>query len=397
VLPSPSQKTSQGKRAFYPALDGFRAIAFLAVFLHHYMHLAWGWSGVDLFFVLSGFLITGILFDARHESNRFRNFYVRRTLRIFPLYYGVMAALLITYPVLQWQWSWKWIVWPLYAGNFARFVHPYADASPLQRLADFQPLGTFHGLHVPLALGHFWSLCVEEQFYLLWPCIVFTIRDRIRLIWICAASLIVCLCMRILGQHILPQWMLDNGVLNRATPFRCDALLVGGLIALLLRGPGAERLLGASRKAVWPAILIAVVVIAGMCGGHVFRPSYPYPEWTFTYGLSALDILGALIVLTAIQPDSLLARSLNWSPLRWLGQISYGAYVLHDIPHPIFNWLGTHLSKGYGAEISAFMAFVFTLAAAWLSFRFYESRFLVLKERFAARGRPREAIAQSAR
>jgi peptidoglycan/LPS O-acetylase OafA/YrhL len=81
------------KRAFYPALDGLRAVAFLMVFFHHYMRLPWGWSGVDFFFVLSGFLITGILFDTRHDFHRFRNFYVRRTLRIFPLYYGIILGM----------------------------------------------------------------------------------------------------------------------------------------------------------------------------------------------------------------------------------------------------------------------------------------------------------------
>src|SRR4051812_33973991 len=77
--------TQPENRAFYPALDGIRAIAFLMVFGQHYLMLPWGWSGVDLFFVLSGFLITGILFDTRNDRHRVRNFYVRRTLRIMPL------------------------------------------------------------------------------------------------------------------------------------------------------------------------------------------------------------------------------------------------------------------------------------------------------------------------
>ena len=370
---------------FYPALDGFRAVAFLMVFLHHYLSLPWGWSGVDLFFVLSGFLITGILYDCRFGSNRFRNFYLRRTLRIFPVYYGIMACLLITYPVLHWRWSRKWIVWPLYIGNFARFVHPYGDPSPLQRLADFQPVGTLHGLHLSLALGHFWSLCVEEQFYLLWPCVVFLIRNRVRLIWICAGSLPLCLGLRLVGQHVLPVWMLQNGVLNRATPFRFDALLLGGLIALVYRGPGAAKLLRISRMLLPIALLIALIVVVAIPGGHVLRNPYPYPEWIFTFGLSALDILGALLVLTAIQPDAILSRLLSWPPLRWLGRISYGAYVLHDIPHPVFNWVGTHISQSYGTYFTAMLAFGFTLVAAGLSFRFYERWFLALKDRLAAR------------
>jgi peptidoglycan/LPS O-acetylase OafA/YrhL len=97
-------------RLFYPALDGMRAIAFLLVFGQHYLQIPWGWAGVDLFFVLSGFLITGILFDSRDDPFRVRNFYVRRTLRIFPLYYGIMLALLVLQPFAHWQWNWRWMV-----------------------------------------------------------------------------------------------------------------------------------------------------------------------------------------------------------------------------------------------------------------------------------------------
>jgi hypothetical protein len=105
----------------YPALDGMRAIAFLMVFAQHYYFAPWGWMGVDLFFVLSGFLITGILFDTRHDSHRVRNFYIRRTLRIFPLYYGIMLALLALQPLAHWNWD---LVWPSYVGNYARSVSP---------------------------------------------------------------------------------------------------------------------------------------------------------------------------------------------------------------------------------------------------------------------------------
>lgn len=135
------------------------------VFCHHYLGLPWGWSGVDLFFVLSGFLITGILFDTRDDQHRVRNFYLRRTLRIFPLYYGIMLVILVSWPLLHWQVNWHWWVWPAYVGNYARFLHPYLPDGPFQRLVDFQPVTLIAGKHVPIFLGHFWSLCVEEQFY----------------------------------------------------------------------------------------------------------------------------------------------------------------------------------------------------------------------------------------
>ena len=355
------------------------------VFLHHYEQLPWGWGGVDLFFVLSGFLITGILFDARNGNHPFRNFYLRRTLRIFPLYYAIILGLLLTCPILHWQMTWGWLVWPAYIGNFARYFHPYPDFSPFQRLADFQPIGTMLSIHVPLALGHFWSLCLEEQFYLFWPCVVFSVRDRRKLNWICALSIPICLAMRLAGQHFLPGWMVANGVLNRATPLRLDALLMGGLVALTLRGPLADLLLRAARSALPWALGIAIVVVFGISQGHIFRVAYPYPDWTLTFGLTALEILGALLILTAIQPTSLLYRVLNLEPLRWLGRISYGAYVLHEIPHPILAWLGTRISSRFGVQITAVMALAFTLVSAWLSFRYFESWFLKIKDRFTIR------------
>jgi len=360
-----SLATKPENHAFYPALDGLRAVAFLMVFFHHYMGTPWGWGGVDFFFVLSGFLITGILFDTRNGSHRFRNFYVRRTLRIFPLYYGIMLVLVLTYPLFHWRWSWQWLVWPAYIGNFARFVDPYLE-------------GSFRGLHLPLALGHFWSLCVEEQFYLIWPCVVFAVRNRVRLSWICALSLPICLGLRLAGQHA---WGLDKGVLYRATPFRVDALLIGGLIALLVRGPHANFMRTVSRIAFPVAMLLALVGVVVIPRGHIFRNPYPYPDWSFTFGLSGLDILAALLILVAIQSGSLACRILSPAPLRWLGRISYGAYVLHDIPHPIFNWIGAHLAPAYGTEVSTLVAFVFTLLFAWLSSRYFESWFLGLKER----------------
>ncbi len=383
-----TEHTMPENRAFFPALDGLRAVAFMMVFLQHYLQLPWGWTGVDLFFVLSGFLITGILFDTRTDAHRVRNFYVRRTLRIFPLYYGILITLLLTTPLFHWQWSWHWLVWVAYVGNFARFVHPYLEQSPLQRLADFQPFGTFGHVRGLLYLGHFWSLCVEEQFYLIWPWVVFSIRDRKKLLFICALLFPICLGLRVAGQQLLPQWMLRGEVLYRATPFRLDALLLGGLIALWLRGPRAEALLRAARIALPIALVIAAAGYLVLSRGRIYPVPYPYPSWKFTWGLSAFDVLSALLILVAIQPSSMLYRFLKLRPLRWLGRVSYGAYVLlHDIPHAAYLAIATRIVHTHVASITAGIALSSTLLLAWLSFRFFESPFLELKEGWTVRER----------
>ena len=118
-------------KAYYPALDGLRALAILMVFHFHYTAFYavrspfshWGWVGVDFFFVLSGFLITGILYDSRGRRHAYRDFAFRRILRIFPLYYAVWLLVLLTAPLLHWKWPVLGWTWPLYLGNFAQFVH----------------------------------------------------------------------------------------------------------------------------------------------------------------------------------------------------------------------------------------------------------------------------------
>ncbi len=391
--------TKPENRAFYPALDGLRAVAFLMVFFHHYVQLPWGWGGVDLFFVLSGFLITGILFDSRDDLHRVRNFYVRRTLRIFPLYYAIMLAILITSPVAHWRWNWNWLVWFAYMGNYARYIHPYNFGDPLQRLADFHLAGCIGHHCETFYLGHFWSLCVEEQFYLVWPWLVFWIRDRRKLIWVCAATLPVCLVMRLMGEQFLPGWMLDNDILYRATPFRLDALLIGGLVALVLRGEYGKVTLRVARIALPIALSLTLVWLVFTPTGHLWQRPYSYPGWKLTWGLGGLDVLSALLILVAVQPGSFVFKALNIRPMRWIGRLSYGAYILHDIPHVLYTevaakvvntieggrHVGDHLMQYQATVLAAVIALASTFVLAWLSFRFLESPFLDMKERWTMR------------
>ncbi|HLL88149.1 MAG TPA: acyltransferase, partial [Tepidisphaeraceae bacterium] len=182
-------------RTHYPALDGLRGLAILLVMVSHYVAPPagggrWGlvfrraadagWVGVDLFFALSGFLITGILLDAKGKPGFFRNFFARRTLRVFPLYYGVLFVVCVLLPALgllklgvplSQRWLW------LYATNLF----------PLLRSAD--GAGFFFPNSWDLQFGHFWSLAVEEHFYLAWPLVVYALGRR-PLMVTCAALMV---------------------------------------------------------------------------------------------------------------------------------------------------------------------------------------------------------------
>jgi peptidoglycan/LPS O-acetylase OafA/YrhL len=348
------------------------------VFAQHYLNLPWGWAGVDVFFVLSGFLITGILYDSRDQPNRVSNFYIRRTLRIFPLYYGLMVLLVISYPLFRWQWNWTWLVWPAYLGNFARGIHPFTTGSALEMLSDFQPASaTVRGFR--LFLGHFWSLCVEEQFYLIWPWIVFRIRDRRRLISICIACVVICTLMRVAGARLLPQYMLDQEVLYRWTPFRVDALLLGGLVALIRRGPTSRRMLRAARI-VFPVLLSILVIYLAV---ENWNGQQDTPAWAATWGIVFIDWFSACLIVMALEPNSITFRVFNHRALRWIGRISYGAYVYHDIFHLEIMAVVSNLTS-HVEYVTAAVALAFTLVVAWASFRWFETPFIRLKERWTS-------------
>ncbi len=383
-LPPPENKR------FYPALDGLRAIAVLMVFYHHYLDhpviLNWGWAGVDVFFVLSGFLITGILYDTRNAAHRFRNFYVRRTLRIFPLYYAVLLVALLLTPVFHWVWHPVWYLWPIYLGNFGRFIwlHDYQTNSVvmdhlLSSDRQFDPPLVFF-------LGHFWSLCVEEQFYLVWPFFVFLIKDRVKLRNICVAIFFLVFLARIACVLYVPKDLIEAGFIERFTPLRVDALLLGGFVALCLRGQEGERVKGFALPVMWTCFgaYLAMQVFSFVT---VHQP-YRMENWwsgVCIFGYPCIDLFSAGLILRTIEPGTLFFRLLSNSLFRRLGQISYGFYVFHDIFHVTYQKLVRHV---FGANVPhvplvvAAVALCGTTLLAYLSFRFFEAPFLRLKERF---------------
>ena len=372
-----------GPERHIPALDGIRGLAVLLVLVFHifqfepapqqtllrlgYSATRFGQTGVDLFFVLSGFLITGILLDTKASARFFVNFYGRRTLRIFPLYYGVLVLFLLVLPrVLStplpgigsvWLWT--------FSTNFALSA------------------GHDGGL-----VGHFWTLAIEEQFYLVWPLVVYCL-SRANLIRICVISLAAAAVLRVVVESYgMSSFML--------TPCRIDTLLLGALLALAARSPLGQKDWSASAVVVAVAVaMVALPLCVTMSGsGSVWLPAVKYPMIGVFY--AALLVIGV-----SAHPGSLAGRLLNLGPLRSLGKYSYGIYVYHP---PII--IGTaHLFEraawsspaleAFGAWFLALkigLIFAASFAAAWLSWHLYEKRFLTLKRYFEYK-RPRQSAA----
>jgi peptidoglycan/LPS O-acetylase OafA/YrhL len=379
-------------RAYFPSLDGLRAVSFFGVFLWHYMGVPYGWAGVDVFFVLSGFLITGILYDTRDDTHRVRNFYIRRTLRIFPLYYGVLLAIFLLTPLVRWAWTWQWIAWPLYLGNFLRFFYPHLNNRFVDTFADAHLVSRAYP-RLDLRLGHFWTLCVEEQFYLLWPWIVFTVRDRRKLMAICAACIVLVPFARILAVDHMPEALVSGGVVLHSTPFRFDTLLVGALIALLYRGAHREQMQRVAQVILAVAIVCALSVFANGLHFHNSKINDAVLDHTWLFTLIAV-FSGALMLRTLI-PGTIPYRIFNVRWLRLIGTVSYGAYVFHDILHGEYDRLVGHYFYHGAVIITAVFGLAMTLAMAFLSYHFFESPILRLKDRLTSRKPERILVAKA--
>jgi peptidoglycan/LPS O-acetylase OafA/YrhL len=367
-----------------PTLDGLRGIAVLMVVFHNagsaqvratsrfmkalfYTH-AYGWIGVQLFFALSGFLITGLLLEARGmgRAEALRSFWVRRALRIFPLYYATVLLLsLVTISRsgaaadfgsagdLWWYWT--------YLSNWG------------------QPRG-----HVISVLAHFWSLSVEEQFYATWPLLVLFCRPRVVLrvsVALVAVSLVlrIGLCSRGPG---LQELIYEN------TFTRMDALALGAVAAVVARDATALRRVAPFLG--WAIVGSLAVLIAMVPFTRGFNSDDPLVQ---TLGYVLLSVLSAALVLWSVVNEGVPRARFFQAPwLRWFGQYSYGIYVLH-FPFEVLlaHRLGPVINGS--ATIPAFLAwalheglvFTFGVGAALLSWRFVEQPALAWRDRFASR------------
>jgi peptidoglycan/LPS O-acetylase OafA/YrhL len=407
------------------SLDGLRAIAIILVFFCHISdlvptvnlpsyYLQWylsqGWFGVDLFFVLSGFLITGILIDTREAENYFSGFYARRVLRIFPLYYATLIGLLVLAQILG----------RTHASGAAEISRQLP--LPEDRWTYFCFLTNWIGLwkaqwdtHFQSILAHFWSLAVEEQFYFFWPFLVWIMRPR-SIPWIAAGLAGLSAVIR-LGwvAHIGVQMLIapQSVAVQIATICRLDGLFIGALCAYLFREPK-----------IMPRIYKWLPWIATLGIGSCFAVFsamlfFPRRAGMFLYGptpavdhslgdavrlflecggftLLALGFGGVVLLAAYTETeDTWMQRLLQSRFLAPIGTYSYGIYVFHV---PILGLARTYLLPRLTANTAAEFvlnncAFILLAAVACfvipaLSYEFFEKKILRYKRYFGPRYAP---------
>ena len=374
----PSLVPPSPPRGHLPALDGLRGVAVLLVMAYHYagsvsvlglpvvdrLPFRLGWAGVDVFFALSGFLITSILLDSKGEQAFFQNFYARRVLRIFPLYYGGILAVAMLRRAMGDDAAW---------GTTGGLFAPGSLFWPLAYLENLAL-----GLHGPAQTGilsHYWSLAVEEHFYLVWPLVV----------WACSMRQVAVIAgLAVAGSVLLRAWALhaggDPAALMGLTPLRLDGLALGALASVAARGtlvtpPGA--------RAAGAVLALAVAALLGIVVGR--RTLSQFDPWMWVFGYTLVATATGAVILAARAPGRL-GSALSHRGLRWFGRYSFGLYIWHPILAVVLlhsRWAVVAPGQGAAAVLLATaLVIAATLGTAWVSYHAFEKPFLALKRFF---------------
>lgn len=360
-------------RSHMPELDTIRGLAILGVLLYHGLYwlkdlhrfVPWqshvlflmsaGQFGVNLFFVLSGFLITGILLDTQGRPDYFERFYFRRILRILPAYYLTLFLL---------------IVFQLTSRGFLLMSMAYAS--------NLSPL-----LGIPLSYTVLWSLAVEEHFYMAWPAAVKHVASS-RLLWILGAVFLLCPVSRLLyHMHAVHTNTVGSGY-GFYSWNNADGLALGAIIAILARKPGWDRRLGKFAIALFS--VACVIACIGYPFGILTRrtplgDALQYSLWNLSFG--------ALLILFLRLARTPWRRVVRLSPLIFLGDISYGLYLYHLMVFLGYDWLasktGFAIRMGIGIWGETWIRMIavgsVSILIAYLSRRYFEEPFLRLKDR----------------
>ncbi|QQS42020.1 MAG: acyltransferase [Acidobacteriota bacterium] len=358
------------KLGYQPSLDGLRGIAILAVmaFNGHLLFMEGGFLGVDVFFVLSGFLITSILLQGYSETSRFdfKNFYVRRALRLLPallaLIVFVVAFALVFESGDRLSNTVTGVIYTLfYVANWAQ-VPPFPPG-----------IGP---------LSHAWSLSVEEQFYIVWPLLLFLLlRLRSRVV------LIAAVVAMILASSIASVLMWNAGVpylrMYFGSDVRAHELLIGCLAALMLYwGVFSDK-----EKLKTAFQILAPLSLAGILFSF-FAVSHQ-TGFVYNGGFALVSLATAVLILGLVLYPSKLSRVFEFGPLVWIGQISYGLYLWH---FPVIEGTRKFFEGSMPPVLLSTAGVLMSVGVAAVSYYLLELRFLRLKRRFRKETRSKPIV-----
>ncbi len=350
------------KGKHYPALDGLRGLAFLLVFTVHavtYVQIfRLGWVGVDLFFVLSGFLITGILADSKSDPGYYVNFISRRALRIFPLYYFFILLVIVILPTL-------------FPGVFSNNEY-YHNHQLWYWFYGSNWLRSFSGDNSNKILHHLWSLSVEEQFYVFWPLVVMACTLR-RLAVVAFVLILVAIIFRYAGPHLFG-FVFPFQYIN--TLARMDSLLIGALVAIFYRINPALLI-----RITMPVLIISALTLVTMI---ILKKKLGFADLTETFTFWDL-FFGSVLVISISDRPNWLNSCLNTSFFRFFGKYSYGLYVYHL---PIYQLMIDKVQGPYHIHfpldyiVITLLCLLLSTGVALVSYYCLEKPFLRLKRYF---------------
>jgi len=376
---------------YNPQLDSMRALAAIAIIAHHYLLFPAGWIGVQFFFVLSGFLISGIVIKGKQQAQTqgmlafFKDFYKRRMLRLFPLYYGYLIILGVIFLVIHKPEAltseWPWLL--TYTLNFRWLSDNY----------------TFHMIY-----GHLWSLSLEWQFYLVWPLFLWKLPKKHfvkTLLWLLPTAMVIRIAVYLICNHV--QYFVgfngnptDEALAPYVLPFsHLDAFVFGALLC--------DKAVREVLSKAWVVYsCIGLTVISGFL--LVFAvPSYPFTSfgwpgnlpqgYQWIWGYSVLNLTSAAIIANLLEQKNV--RLFAFTKLRlfqYLGKISYGMYVYHPIIIFVTLALSAKMVAFPGSKILELLIVIaLTAVVAHFSYELFEKRFIKKRKPSEAIEKPKQA------
>jgi len=370
-----------------PGLDGLRAIAFLMIFGFHTDYFPFGWLGVQMFFVFSGYLITGILLRMKAKMparEYFLKFYTRRFFRIFPLYYFYLFLIL------------GLAMWGISASYKIKMMNVVVDQIGYAFLYVYNFFSAYRGFNSSPFLDHLWSLSVEEQFYIFWPLLIFFVDEKY-LKKLFLAGIIAGPVFRIVIFLIHQSGYIESFHVSEIPPIytlpfsHVDAFALGAYITRFSI-PNARKQLAYLSLGVPLLGFITQFAANGKFEPFLtlgYQDSLP-DAYQFIWAYTLLNYWFVVLIYCVVH-EKLFVRFLDWLPLQYLGKISYGLYIYH-FPIVYFfpvNWFvdqirGVGISEGFIPLLILIASFTGTVLVASLSYYALEKPFLQMKDRFAS-------------